>query len=136
MAFATLDAAITAIQTAVGAVTGIAYAPANPPDQASAYPFITTFPATFTSRANTPEDFRTLYDIVIELHVSRRDSTQGIDATLPFSELVLKAIWTVLNNNETASGDISGQFGESSWGGIPTLAFAWTIREVKIITTL
>jgi hypothetical protein len=53
---ATLDSTIALIQTAVGAVTGVAYAPANPLDQASYYPFITTFPATFTSKQNTPEE--------------------------------------------------------------------------------
>lgn len=132
----TLDGVLSTIQTAVGSVSGVKYAPDDPPEQPQDFPFVVTYPMRYRGQVNTPEDFRMLYDIAVELHVARRNLPTAVQTLLGFPETIANAIFSTLITNLYAHDHIEGGFGALRWGDIETLGFTWTIVGVKITTTM
>lgn len=135
----TLQTLLSTVQTAVGAVTGVKYAPDYPPDQPGDFPFVVTYLGEFRHVQNTTEDFRSLYNVIVELHVARKDLPEDVYALLPYMETVTKAIINaLLTNNYAYGGTIEGTFGVLNWGEpqVQTLGFRWTVRDVKVLTAL
>ena len=136
MTVSTLEDLLEAVQTAVAAISGVQYAPPNPPEQAADFPFAVTYPATFDSQINTPEDYRTLYDIRVELHVARKDLPEDVAILLPYAETFLTALHKVVRDNAVACERITGTFGALEWGGVETIGYVWTIVRAKLRTTI
>jgi hypothetical protein len=136
----TLATVLSGLQTACGAVTGIKDAPAYPPEQANDWPFLVTYFTSFRGEVNTPEDFRLLYDVVIELHINRRELPYDVAAVLGYAETVPNAFFKWLRDNGIAHESVDGYFGVMGWGDDPnwiaTLGFRWTIKDVKIVTAI
>lgn len=145
MSYATLEAAIDGVQTAVGAVTGIKSAPANPPESAAEFPFVVTYTRGGTLLLNTHGDYRGLHNIVVELHIARKWLPEDVATALPFFELVSKKLFGNLKDNDEAYEEIPYTFGALTWGTtedeegnevpVQTIGFTWELREVKVVTT-
>jgi hypothetical protein len=132
----TLETVVAALQTAVGGLTGIKYAPAYPPEAIGDFPFVVTYPVRYRGETNTPDDFRMLYDIQVELHVGRRDLPQDFQVLYDYPETAANAIFKALRDNSYAHAGIEGAFGGLGWNDVDTFGWYWLIKEVKIITTI
>jgi hypothetical protein len=131
----TLKQALGYLQTAGGAVTGIKAAPDYPPEKAGVYPFFVTYPGRFRSVQQPQGSATTLYDIVCELHVSRKAQLSAeVLLLLSFPEAVIEALFEACNTNILAQAGIEGFFGPLQWDDVETIGFTFTVREVKIIT--
>lgn len=143
-AITTLEGLIDTIQTAVDGIAGV-NAPANPPEMPSEFPFAVTYTTGGTLRWNTEGDYRGLHNIIVELHIGRVDLPNDIATLLPYFETVSRVLFDVLGDNVLAqeTNDIPYTFGELGWGAtdngqplVRTIGFTWTLRGVKILTTL
>lgn len=132
----TLQGVLAIIQTAVGGVTGVKYAPDNPTGKAGDFPFVVTYLDTFRGKLNTAQDFRMLYSVRVELHIARKDLAENVYELLPYAETVANAIFSALVDNVIAHGEIAGSFGALAWGDTKTIGFVWTIKDVKVITNI
>ncbi|MCK9600783.1 MAG: hypothetical protein M0R06_17210 [Sphaerochaeta sp.] len=132
----TLASACNAIQIAAGGVSGIKYAPEQPPETPEDFPFVVTYPETFTGTINTMEDFRMLYNITVELHISRQDLPVDVARLLAYAESFPNVIFKALKTNAIAASGITGTFGALEWGGIETIGYRWTVQNVKVITNI
>lgn len=133
---ATLATVVTAIQTQIRAVDGVKYAPDLPPDSADDFPFAVTYPGTFGGELNTPEDYKTLWGLRVELHITRSDLIENMSLLIPYAELIPTAFLTALIAQRVAFGKFTGGFGGMVWGGKDTIGYWWQIGDVKIVTPL
>lgn len=136
---ATLAAVISEIAADLCVLTGIRGAPANPPDQINAFPFIVTYARSGVIEAGPVALRRGLHNIVIELHVARRDLARDVAAAMEYADTVPNALLATLsysgdrfNNTVSTFERITYTFGPMQWGGIDTIGFRWTLENVKI----
>jgi hypothetical protein len=132
----TLATVLGLLQTAMSNITGIKYAPDYPTEQAAQFPYVVTFPVAFRGQVNTPEDFRMLYDIRVELHIAHKDLYEDVKRLLDFPEAGANALFNALVDNNQAHEGIEGGFGKLEWGDTETIGFWWTVLGVKIVTTI
>ena len=136
---ATLQAVIDQIQDEIGALSGIRAAPHEPPESMSAYPFAVAFVKSGNWTLGKPAGCMTgLHDIVVELHIARKDLARDYAAAMAYAKSVPNAIgsaWLVdvTMTSLDAIGSIAYEFGQMSWAGIDTIGWRWTIRDVKTI---
>ena len=138
---ATLEAAIAAIQTSIASISGIRSAPALPPEKMTAgvFPFVVAYPDTGTVEVNTPGEMKFLHNIVIEIHVARKDLPRDVDTLYPYAESVPNKIFTDVTFGGAIQtfGALSYTFGVLNWGdgdtAIQTIGFRWTMEDVKIL---
>lgn len=131
----TLDGVLGNFQDVGAAISTIKSAPDYPPEKAGAYPFWVVYPGRFTSQQTPQGSATTLYDIVCELHVSRKGSLSAeVELLLSFPETVIEALFEACNTNLLAQDGIEGSFGPLKWDDVETVGFTWVIRQVKIIT--
>lgn len=130
-----LAGAITALQTAVGAIDGIKQAPGVPPEKLSQFPFAVAYPGTGRIVMQPTGWYQAFHTIVLELHLARKDLPRDIAAALPYVELipaVINANRTLGGAVTTIDGDISYQFAQLDWvGDIQTIGFRFEF-EVRI----
>lgn len=130
----TVGAVCSAIITELDTIAELKSVPAAPPEQAADFPFVVVVPGTAKVKGNTPEDFRMLVDIDIEMHVNRKDLPTDVTAAVALYEPILNALYAVLKDDTTAHGDITvSRLQAMSWGGIDTIGFVFTVNEVKIL---
>ena len=139
MTFSSLQEAVDSIQTACGAVSGVKFAPPEPPENVPQYPFVVTYPASFTITQGPQGMLTYLHDIRVELHIARKDLPVDVGAALGYSESIPNAFVGALNDNEAAQGSVVGTFGALGWTGdesTDSIGFSWTITKIKIQVTL
>jgi hypothetical protein len=133
---ATLSSVCSTIQTAVGGVTGIKSKPDYPTESMHTSPYIVTYPESYTGSMNTTEDFKMIYNITVELHISRQNLPTDVERLMAFAESVPNAIFKALRDNQIAASGITGAFAGMQWGDTQTIGYRWTIQNVKILTTI
>lgn len=137
----TIDDAVAALQTIVGAISGIRSAPDEPPERAAAFPFIICHQSTGTFETETANDgtdtaVKGLHTIVLQLHVARRDLPRAYAKAIPYPELIKNVIFkqanlTLSGTIDTIVSEISYTFGDLEYGGVDTLGYIFQI-PVKI----
>lgn len=132
----TLATVLRTLVEAVAAVDGVQYAPAVPPEQAADFPFVVVYPGEFTALINTPEDYRMLWDLKVELHIARKDLPEDVTALLPYAETVTAALLGACVSAAIPVGSITGSFGAMEWAGVQTIGYLWTVRQVKVLGSL
>lgn len=138
---ATLQQVIDQIQDTVGAISGIVSAPHEPPDQVSQWPFVAAYVKSGTWILGKPAGQMTgLHNIVVELHIARKDLPRDVTKAMTYAKSVPNAIgkaWlvSVTLSALEAIGPIEYEFTEMEWGGVITLGFRWTLTAVKTIDT-
>lgn len=138
---ATLQDAIVQIQALVSGISGIRGAPDEPPDQISHYPFAVCFPESGVYEAGVPAGcMQGLHDIVVELHVARKDLPRDYRKAIAYAKSIPNAILNALGtvNLDTVStvGFIRYEFGVLNWGETPTMGFRFVLESVKTTDTL
>ena len=130
---ATLKGAIEEIQDEVGSVSGIRKAPDQPPEKLTHFPYAIAYPDTGFVQQQS-EGFRThLHDIVVEIHVARKDLPRDIKAVIGYVETIPAEIWGNLGNytNIQTIGNISYEFTTFEYAGIETIGWRFTLEGVK-----
>lgn len=137
-----IQTAIEGVIDLVGAVTGIRYAPDEPPDSVSVYPFVTAFPGPgtheYTAGSATYERL-TLFTIVVQLHVARRDLERDYRELIPYADSIPNAIMSDLTFGGTVQtfGIIETDgLVPLRWGETDTLGYEYRITDVKIRTSV
>ena len=135
---ATLQQAITQIQTLVGALTGIKKAPATAPESINQFPFAVCYPesGTWELQAGVKKG---LHTVVIEIHVARVDLPRDIATALGYSESVVNTLMgnpTLAGMVDTITGPVLYRFGSMHYAGQTTLGwqFRVTMKQQSAIT--
>ncbi len=136
MTLATIKDVVTTLQTGLGAISGIRAAPLYPPEQVGDFPFVTTYPGRLSAHTNSPEQFNALWDVLVEFHVARKDLPTDVSTSLGLAEPLLNSLFSTLKANSIAHRGIDGVFSEMKWGDTDTVGYRFTIREIKIQTTI
>lgn len=135
---ASLETVITQVQAYLAGVSGIRKAPSKPPDQINLFPFAVTYP--FTGRwTMAPAGSKTgLHDLVIELHVARKDLPRDYALAIAFAESIPNELFLRLkddskwNGTIDTFGDVTYEFLPMTYGGVETLGWRFTVENVKI----
>lgn len=126
-----LTTAIDNLTALVGSLTGIRQAPANAPEQATAFPFAVVYPATGNAQGGPMGGiFRdATHNIIAEIHTARKYLPKDIVAIQGFYDLFIDA----LKADPTLTGAVKlitaldYQFGALGWGGVDTIGWRFTI---------
>lgn len=135
---ATLTDAVKALAGIVRGVSGVRMAPNYPPDQASVFPFAVVMARAGTFAPGVAGESKALHDIVVQLHVARKDLPVDVQAAMGFSDSVPLAIMDEPTWSGTISmyQRISYEFGEMEYGGVQTVGWRWVVEGVKIRSNL
>ncbi len=137
---ATLQSAIDEIQAQIRTLSGIRAAPDEPPDQISAYPFVVAYASSGEWRFQTPETKVGLHDIVVELHVARKDLPRDVQNAMSYSDSIPNAIMLALKDGTFSAIEtferITYEFVSLGWGGVDTIGFRFTVVGVKLSSTI
>lgn len=134
----TVQAAIERLQVHAGNCTGVKAAPADPPDNLSAFPFAITYLERGQLLAESSASGRDLHTIITEFHVNRTLLPAAIRTAIAFIE----EFGDLLRNDPTLDGscdtipmnaaeNVSYEFGRLEYGSIQTLGIRFRI-PVKI----
>lgn len=137
-----IKTAIEGVIDLIGAVTGIRYAPDEPPDSVTVWPFITAFPGPGTheyTAGSSSQERLTLMTIVVQLHVARQDLARDYRELIPYADSIPNAIMSDLTFGGTVQtfGVIETDgLVPLAWGEQATLGYEFRITDVKIRTTV
>jgi hypothetical protein len=137
---ATLQQAIDEIQTAILSLAGIRDAPSQPPEAMNAFPFVVCYPRTGIWEAQTPETKIGLHNLVVELHVARKDLPRDVEKALAYSESIPNVILLRFKDGTFTAiqmfDAITYEFLTMGWAGIDTIGFRFTITNVKMVSVI
>lgn len=136
---ATLETAAAYVMTLISAnVAAIKSAPAKPPEKPSEFPFAVIWPSRGRAVSETPDLYKDLAELILEIHVARKNLPTAIDSVYPLHEQVLAVLMSADNatlggnvdtvrTNATDGGGIGYVFGGLDYGGVETIGFQYTI---------
>lgn len=128
--------AIEYVQELMRGLGGMRRAPNSPPENAGAFPFAMAYEGPGRWIIGEPMGCRTyLGDIVLEVHVARRDLPRDVDTLRRYIEDVPEQLAADVTLNSTVAtivGDVTFEgLVASGYAGVDTLAYRWRI-EVKV----
>ena len=131
---ATLQQVIDQIQDAVGALSGIRAAPDEPPESLNVYPFALAYSRDGFHEQRQGKMVGT-HNIVVELHVARKDLARDIATAMGYAKSVPDAIFAAQEDGSIAGaswlGRISYTFGPMAWAEQPTIGFRFVVEDVR-----
>jgi len=140
---ATLKTAIINLQDTLRTITGMRDAPYEPPDNIQFYPFCVSYPSSATATIGAPAgQYRIVYEIVIEIHVARKDMPRDYTQTAQHLEAVMSKL--LADPSLGGEGTIVTEFGDTitaawgvmQWGETQPETIGWQIRiPFKIISS-
>jgi len=126
----------------VAALTTVRSAPADPPEQVAAYPFLTVHPGTGTWEEGPAGMKKGLHSIVVELHVARTPGlARAVSEALGFAESVPNTIFKGrdadrFNGTIDTFDRITYTFGPLKWDIVDTFGWIFKIEGVKQQTVI
>lgn len=131
---ATVLSAVKGLAAIVRAVSGVRAAPDYPPDQMSEYPFAVTMARAGRFDFGVAGESKGLHDLVVQLHIARKDLPVDVQAAMGYSDSVPLAIMgdVTLGGNVSTFQRISYEFGEMEYAGVQTVGFRWVIEGCKL----
>lgn len=127
-----VEGAIARVQTLVGALSGVRKAPTTPPESMNEFPFAIAYLGTgeWTHYTNGGKQF--LGDIMVELHVARKDLPRNVGLLMDYAESIPNAIMADVTLNGTVSSvngvRCEGLRAVNYAQGLETLAMAWAVH--------
>lgn len=123
----------------VGAVSGIRKAPDEPPEDMSVFPFAVAWPGETRHEYNVPGERKTLMNIVLELHVARKDLPRDYATLIPYADSIPNAIM----DDQTLGGVVDtfwridvAELGILNWNTVQTIGYRFTLVDVKLRTAI
>ena len=137
---ATIADAIQEMVDELKNVSGLRNVPNAPPENNDLFPFATLIPADGSFGGRAAGEMIGLHNVEIHLHVQRKDLARAYDDIMPLlTNIPVQLMSARLNERfealETWSDPITYVWSPSSWQNTPTLAFVFTVPDVKIIET-
>lgn len=130
-----LQDVISAVQDIIGSLSGIRVAPDYAPDSLAVFPASVVYPAAGTFTTGPADNLKGLHNIVVEIHVERRDLVKALKAAIPYGTLAAKALLgdVTLGGTVSTFGQITYDFGPMAWGdpALQTLGWRLTIENIK-----
>lgn len=139
---ATLQGAIDELIAVVDAVTGINYAPGDPPGQINASVAAVVYGSRGANKGGPGSTMMTdLHDVTIAVVMPFTSFEHCNQVMLPFCELITEALRDHLRGRTSAHystfGDIRYVYGPIEWpAGIIMLGYLFTIENLKIQNTI
>jgi hypothetical protein len=128
------------IQLRLKALPGMGDVPFYPQEDAAKFPHITIYPGASQWTFGPAGDKKILYNIVVELHVSRKNLPDDAKSVYRYVEIVPNALMSSNETDTLANTAFSGiSFSgliSMGYGGSDTLGFRWTLQDVKLITAI
>jgi hypothetical protein len=132
---ATLQAVVKAIQSEVGALSGIRAAPEYMPEAPNVFPFAQAFveSGSYIQRQGTMVG---THSVVVAVHVARKDLPRDIEKAMEYAKSVPNAIIDAMRKSNLGStvshfGNITYTFGPLQWGDVGTLGFRFVVEEIR-----
>lgn len=138
----TIVAVVAAIQDLMLGVTGIRVAPDYAPDNLHIWPASVVFPDNGTIDSGPPGIMKGLHNIIIEIHIPKKDLQKDLEKAIPFIESVPMALLgdPTLGDTVSTFGLITYVFGPMTWGegttAMSTIGPRFTINDVKLQTAI
>ena len=125
-------------------VPGLRRVPDAPPESNSQFPFATLIPASGSFEMQSAGWMVGLHDVEIHLHVESPDLARAYIDIMPLLTNIPKQLMSGLLNGrfsalETWGGEdspITYVWAPSTWQGVKTLAFIFTVPKVKVTDTI
>jgi hypothetical protein len=139
---AELQDAIDQVIAVLRDVSGIRKVPSDPPEQLTAWPAAVVYVQSGAWKMGAGYGGKTgLHNIVIELHFDREvDLAHTVEEALKFADRVPNDLLSAFLDNLLPAvqtfEDIVFEFGPLGWGGKSTLGYRWTIRNIKMQSTI
>ncbi len=140
---ATLATVIDQVQAYMRTLSGIRAAPDEMPERVNVFPFVIARPGDGTWEFGADGTKKGLHNIVVELHVARKDLPRDIATALPYCDSVPNLLMNKLLNDNKWNGtidtfrDITYRFTVWEWSPeLKTIGFEFTIHDVKVQSTI
>lgn len=128
---------ITNLQTKARSIPGIQFAPDNPPDNSSVYPFAVTYLRKGLDLGGSSGFSNVQHVAWTEFHFSRQLLNNTITISVPVIEAFLKLLIAdpKLGNTVSTIENISYTFGRLEWAGLETIGVRFEITFKMLITS-
>lgn len=134
------QAAVDLFQAAFAALSVIHNAPADPPDSPDDFPFVTTYVFGLPrSYSETPETFRAIWDMRVDVFVALDTMPEAIQLLLTLPEAILNAIWSTIKTNAIpikSDQGVTGEYVNLEWNGTACIGFAFVIHGVDVTKSI
>jgi len=129
-----LQLAIEAVVDLVTAVGGINHAPDYPPESPNVFPFLVCYAGGGDYSYNSPGEMVGMHNIIVELHINRKELPLDVEKLMAFSNSIPEAIMSSYTLNGTCDtlGSVGYRISDVKWANIDTIALIFEIRNVKI----
>lgn len=127
----TVQDAIEAIQAKARALAGMRAAPDYAPDSISAFPFAASYPADGRAETESAGWHIMHYNVVTEIHVSRKDLPRDLAQVMPYVETFINAVAsdpTLGGVVTSVEGDILWTFTGFEYAGVQTVGWRFTTK--------
>ena len=135
-----IAAAAAYVQSLAADITGIRDAPDYPPEQLNVFPVSVCYPASGEFRSGPAGLMKAIHNLVVEIHIARKDLQRDVENVLPYGESLAAAILadpTLGSTVDTVQADVglTYTFGAMAWGRQATVGWRITI-PIKIPSVL
>jgi len=118
--------------------TNIKLAPDFMPESPTVFPFLAVFSDDGVWEFGVPGEKRGLHNIVVEIHISRKDLPIDLEQVMSFSDSIPNSIMSdpTLGGTCSTFTELSYSIVPMNWGNVQTLGFRFIIRNVKHQSTI
>ena len=139
----TLQQAIIELQQVIDSVAGIRKVPTYATEEIPVFPFVQIYPESGEIDTKIVGSKTGLHNIIIELHVARKDLPRDIQKSIGFVDSIPTALFTDLFSGASSTfsavqtwDTISYSYGALNWGNKKTFGIRFTMSNVKVIKIL
>ena len=135
---ATIDSAVDEVITELRKITTLRRVPDNPPETNDMYPFATVVARSGAFHTRASGEYAGLHNIEIHLHVQRMQGglSKAYDDIIALVSSIPEQLFANLGSYsaiDTWEGDINYEFVHSEWNEVDTLAYIFTMENVKVM---
>lgn len=134
----TIQAVIAAVQTKIGALSGIKNAPAYAPEQIGEFPFSVAYAGRGSFEFGAGGVMKGLISIIVEIHTQRLDLPRDLAEVMVYGDLVGNKLLSdpTLGGTCSTFEKIDFDFVPMGYGGADTIGFRFVIQNVKLLSVI
>lgn len=131
-----LEDAVVSLQNLISQISGLRGAPTEPPEKITTWPFSVAFPGEGEWIFGDGSYDTGLHTIILQIHTARKDLPRDVLKVINYGELVrekLRSGTNIFLPDTTGAAtcstitDLRYTFGFLTYGGVPTLGWAFEI---------
>lgn len=129
---ADLSGIVDAITNILSGLEGIKGLPDDPPEQMNQFPFGVVYAGNGEWNLGAPTTVWGTHNIIVELHVARKDLPRDVSRAMVYADSIPKAIiaahaYDRIDNTVVMLNKIAYEFRALGWGDAETLGFRFTV---------